>query len=497
MMATKLTRQQKRAAACDVARAYIEAAPGSGKTTVAAERYGVLKHGGRRDGRSVLALSFARSARGELAQRVRERWGGNALRWPDGASTLDGLHHRLITHLLRSEEIAWPGGHMELRVLDSWRGQAGARPLTAEYRYCRVARLHGRTVTTAGRHIGRPTFGYGNKKPHETMLAAGICTHDEVRQVLEGALKHPGLREVIAEYLLTTTRAVIVDEVFDGNGLDLEIVRVAAEAGIPTTLIGDPWQALYEFRGAEPELVPGFITALGFERFPVTQSFRFDTEEMRTIADRLRAGDSVALDPGFVADSDVVLASRWRQLWDASEEVLPLAFGQIQNRTDAALALLLEPIAATRFGRLARAAPEAAAALNLSPEQLRQDVPGLSERVLDCIADGSDGAAAAGLVLLRSGLREMGGRSVPALTGDNEASRVAALVALAKRIDRPHLVPGLTIHQAKGREWPSVAVALRPGQTARLAEGLRQDRSGDRELYVALTRARVAVRRLP
>ena len=79
----------------------------------------------------------------------------------------------------------------------------------------------------------------------------------------------------MADYLTMPTKAVIIDEVFDGNSLDLEIIRIAAEAGIPTTVIGDPWQALYEFRGAQPELVPGFVAALRFETFPVQESFRF------------------------------------------------------------------------------------------------------------------------------------------------------------------------------------------------------------------------------
>lgn len=182
-----LTREQKRAAACTATRAYIEAAPGSGKTTVAAERFGVMRYLGPGDGRGVLALSFARSARGELAGRIRERWGGTALHWPHAVSTLDGLHHRLVLHLLTDHDVRWPGDHKELVVLDTWRGQAGARPLTADSRYCRVARLSGRTVVTDGMRIGRPTFGYGNKRPHEAMLSAGFCTHEELRDVLRDA----------------------------------------------------------------------------------------------------------------------------------------------------------------------------------------------------------------------------------------------------------------------------------------------------------------------
>jgi DNA helicase II / ATP-dependent DNA helicase PcrA len=489
-----LTREQKRAATNGALRAYILAAPGSGKTTVAAERYGVVRFTGQGDGRSVLALSFARSARGELESRVRERWGSSALGWPHMTSTLDGLHFRLVSHLLRKDEIQWLGGHTELVVLDSWRSQPHARFLTPDYKYCRVARLTGRSVTTVGVNIGRAFFGYGNKARHEAMLAQGICTHDEIRSVLRSALANPQLRAVVAEYLTTTTKAVIVDEIFDGNRLDLEIVRIAAEAGIPTTVIGDPWQALYEFRGAQPELVPAFVAALQFETFPVSESFRFKTEEMKTLAAGLRAGQPVHLEPGAPAHADVVLGSHWLPLWDVADDVLPLAFGQIGNQTDAALALLLAPLAVSHFGPLARAAPEAAVALNLAPELVRDELPTALAPVLNLLSGGTPNDAEAALALLRQILRDAGGRSIPTLQGAQEQKKVEALVALSRRLDKPRLVPGMTVHQAKGREWTDVAVHLGPAQLGRLASGLEEELAGDREIYVALTRAKESVR---
>lgn len=493
-MRPPLTREQKRAATNEALRAYIVAAPGSGKTTVAAERYGVVRFAGHGKGGSVLAMSFARSARGELASRIRERWGSHALRWPHTTSTLDGLHYRLVSHLLRNNQIHWFGGHKDLEVLDSWRGQPSARLLTADYQYCRVARLTGRQVSTIGMHIGHAFVGYGVKARHEAMLAQGICTHDEVRSVLRSALADPPLRAIVADYLTMTTKAVIVDEIFDGNRLDLEIVRIAAEAGIPTTVIGDPWQALYEFRGAQPELVPGFVTALQFETFPVSESFRFSTEEMKTLASELRAGNPVQLHRGTATDAEVVLASRWRPLWEVADDVLPFAFGQIKNQTDAALSLLLAPLAASRFGPLAQAAPEAAAALNLAPEVVRDDLPTALAPVLDRLSGGTQHDAEAALTLLRQILRDAGGRPIPTLQAIPEQERVEALVALSRRLDRGSLVPGMTVHQAKGREWTHVALHVGPGQLSRLAAGLEQGRAGDREIYVALTRAKESVR---
>ena len=399
-----------------------------------------------------------------------------------------------MQHLLATGEITWFGGHTELEVLDSWRGQVKARYLTPEYKYCRVAGLSGRKVVTNARHLGRPFFGFGTKSDHEARLAQGLATHDEVRDVLRAALDNPGLGQVVADYLSRNFRAVIVDEVFDGNGLDLAIVEVASKAGIPTTIIGDPWQALYEFRGAEPELVPEFVTRLDFKPLKVAKSFRFQTDEMKTLARDLRAGVPVALSAGSVADTDVVMASWWQTLWDTSDVVLPLQFGQINNQTDAALALLLQPLVVARFGLLARAAPEAAVVLNLTAEFVRTELPEALLPVLDRLGDGAEADASAALSLLRSTLRDLGGRKIPSLKPDDEAGRVAALQALSRRLKRDRLVPGMTVHQAKGREWDFVGVRLTPAQVGRLASGLEQKRPGDRELYVALTRAKRHVR---
>jgi putative ATP-dependent endonuclease of OLD family len=81
-MRLQLTEEQRVAATAADGRVYIEASPGSGKTTVAAERYGVSRYLAPGTGRGVMALSFARSARGELERRVRRRWGVDAMRWP-------------------------------------------------------------------------------------------------------------------------------------------------------------------------------------------------------------------------------------------------------------------------------------------------------------------------------------------------------------------------------------------------------------------------------
>lgn len=68
-----------------------------------------------------------------------------------------------------------------------------------------------------------------------------------------------------------------------------------------------------------------------------------------------------------------------------------------------------------------------------------------------------------------------------------------ALGNLRMRLQNAHerLVPGLTCHQAKGREWDRVGMRLEESDAAVLRKGLDPADEAHRSLYVALTRARV------
>lgn len=485
-----LTPEQRTAATAATFRAFIVAAPGSGKTTVAAERFGVIRYDTAADLRRILALSFARSARSELAARIRRRWGSNAISWPHQALTLDALHCEILAFLLRRRVISWMGGHTELMVMDTWRGQTGARWMSKDMDYRRVAVLYGTTVGSRGIRITRADYNIGAKKHFEAHLAAGRCTHTEVRQVIAAVLRRPELRVEVANYLTATTKAIIVDEVFDANQLDLELVRLAASAGISTTVIGDPWQALYDFRGARPELVPQFVAHEGFESYPVTASFRFKTPDMIRIATLARTSQPITLQAAPDATGcDVVLAHRWDSLWTGPDCILPLSFGRLDNQTDAAIALLLDRLIQGRFGHSAFHAEEAAALLGLDDDRLRTDGAVL-EPVLATLRPGTERAAAAAITALRNALRELGSpRQLRRMSREGEAAQQDRLRALARRMSQARMVPGMTVHQAKGREWPVVGVRLTAAEIARLATGLRQDRIDDRVLYVALTRA--------
>lgn len=490
-----LTEEQKHAVGAGDDRLFIEAPPGAGKTTVAAERYGVLRfnrtHGAPGP---IAAVSFTRSATGELHRRVRRRWGSNALSWPHRVTTIDSLVCNIIEHLLRQGVTRWPGGHTSLEVLDDWRGHRGYRWLTADS-YRRVATIDkDGCVTSAGRRVVNPRTGVGSRADFHRHLEAGRCTHEEVRDVLAAILRNAARRQSVSEFLSVAAVHLVVDEVFDANGLDLTLVDLACEANIPVTLVGDPWQALYGFRGARPDLVPNLLAAREFASMPLSHSFRFQSQEMFDRSVALRAGDPVSVEGG--SDYDVVLASQWDQLWGSPKHVLPVSFGRTTNKTDAAAIVLLDHLVYSTFNQHAIFLPEALILLGLDQDTYQSEGATVLGGVVEQISGSGDDAPVKGLKALREAMKDLGAaRRPPSGTPENEQRQVDRLAALAARVccGEP-LVPGMTIHQAKGREWDFVGVRLTETEAGRLAAGLDQSVESDRALYVALTRAREGVR---
>jgi ATP-dependent DNA helicase UvrD/PcrA len=109
--------------------------------------------------------------------------------------------------------------------------------------------------------------------------------------------------------------------------------------------------------------------------------------------------------------------------------------------------------------------------------------------LLQAIVNGE--TAAAVLDLLRDAALALGATKRPSgLPRQGEPIRQAEIEALRRRIHRDDLIPGLTVHQAKGREWPRVGVALSNKDEQMLAAGLQALEEEHCVLYVALTRAK-------
>jgi DNA helicase-2/ATP-dependent DNA helicase PcrA len=480
-----LTSEQLAAIATDKPRVFIEAEPGSGKTTVAAQRFGVVRYRATplAESRGVIAVSFTRSATWELRGRVAQSWGPSALVWPHRIITLDTLVYELLRHLLVAGEVIWPGGHKELDVRDSWK-------VLADFKWrnvlTRVDLVGGKVVVRAFR------AAKGAARPDPGQVAArvgeGSCTHEEVRRILGQALKDGGIRTEVVRRMRAGTRAMIVDEVFDANELDLAIIELAVDAGMDVTAVGDPWQALYGFRGATPEAVPALIHRVGMSRLPLRASFRWRTDAQRDLAEDLRAGRPVAVPAGQVNVADVVLACRWQQLWDVGPEVLPLAFGSAKgNAPEAAATILLNHV--TRSVLHEDATYLGDALMTLGIDDL--DAIGRMEDPLESVAQILQSPSKSALNSAYDALVSVVGAESPRAFPKAHGAYTRRLELLRMRLQRKaSVIPGMTTHQAKGREWENVAIALSEEEQSQLASGLSHGVEAHRQLYVGCTRAR-------
>ncbi|MDF9811841.1 UvrD-helicase domain-containing protein [Streptomyces sp. SPB162] len=477
-----LTPRQLMASGSPHGRVYVEAEPGSGKTTVSAFRFGLHRFAGTTDRRAVVAVSFTRSATEELRARVIRHWGLSSVTWPHRIVTLDTLLCDLLFHLLQKGVLQWPGGHTDLEVLDTWRTALPGKP----------GRIRPVLRVDSGQVVIR-TINESQSASHPsvtdfmTAVSAGRCTHDNVREALQGALATRVGRETLTSYLESTVRSLTVDEVFDANDLDRDILSLAASGCRSLTLVGDPWQALYQFRGARPAAMTTYISENGFTTHHLDESFRWGSDRQASLTRQLRQRMPVELPPGFAQDADVVIAHKWKTLWEADPHVLPLAIrpgvGQAQ---EAICTLLLNEITQRALGLQAVFLHDALATLGLEKEDL---VTTLHPCLQTAIFHLKDGARPRQVwESLADSLADL----IPALAAQRYARKpLLALNRLQLRLEDDQLVPGLTCHQSKGREWNTVAIKLSSSDASALKLGLDPTQADHRALYVALTRARL------
>ncbi|MCF7552259.1 UvrD-helicase domain-containing protein [Pseudonocardia sp. WMMC193] len=484
-----LTESQTRAAGSTTAKLFIEAGPGSGKTTVAAHRFGALRYApaSAYEHRAVAAVSFTRAATYELRRRVRSLWGPTALQWPHRIVTLDTVIYELVHFLLQERILHWPNGHVALKVEDSW------KVLTSTF-YQRG--IYGMEISGGSVLV---KTGFARKAAQRVeprfvkrMIEAGTCTHEDVRDVLELALSSPAVREAVRARFNSSMRGLIVDEIFDANNLDIDVIELAIEAGVSVSVVGDPWQALYVFRGARPEDIPALAARTSMSRVVLEDSFRWLSASQRDLADGLRSGRGVSLersdDGGISAKIDVALGVLWKDIWDVGAHVLPLAFHAPKGSSEeAAATILLNHVVRGVMGEDATYLGDALTTLAISdPDIPRQLEPSLQE-ILDTLRQPGAKSANHAYNQLKATIQAVSPREMRPVHGAY-TKRLKQIRSRILHEQRPVL--GLTIHQAKGREWG--VVGLRISQAARdaLRSGLDVHEDLHRKLYVACTRAR-------
>ena len=494
MITHPLTPEQLRAATSNSRLCYVKAGPGSGKTYLATEAYGYLRYERyRSDPRGVVGVTFARSARAELESRIRVRWGNRSVAWPNAVCTFDELHRRLLRYLVHHGLLAWPSGVFPQKIDDTWHDHPGATGSPGKKTRYRIGLdPEGKVevfATRSERRAPKPCFV--DPAALRAAVRAGYSTHAEVRNVLLAALDgdtYPALDGAVSRCLAGSYCHLIVDESFDMDVLDALVVQRAIDAGVTVTLVGDPWQSLYEFRGASPQRVEDLLAQYKFTRIDMPGSHRYKSAEMQTLARALFDEKPFRVRAASTGDEfDVVLAHDWTTLWDEDRiDVLPV--GRPSRLDGSHLAncfvVLLNEVVRENFDREASGVGEARRKLGVESSEGRLD------DVLEALREPSVPISEVWAALQAEFSRQ---GEIWKAQGALARKYMERLRYLACQPEAPGL--GLTIHQAKGLEWDRVLLLNGELTTSpAYVNRLNRQHESHRSVYVGVTRARYAVR---
>jgi DNA helicase II / ATP-dependent DNA helicase PcrA len=512
----KPTDEQNRVATHSRAFALVEACAGAGKTATIAERFGRLAFGSAGDDRGVLVCAYTREATNELRDRIDRRFGPNSLRWPHACWTIDQLARHLF-ELLASHGLLGP----ELKaldgisaVLDSWQGHEKSvwvakppegrfrRKLADDRRYQRASlgtfRKKGPTVSL----LAHPTRGNCfDIKDKRAELLSGTWTHQDIRDFVISSMMNPKCRDLVVDYVRSRWLEIIVDECFDANEEDVKLWEQLRAGASSVSLLGDPWQAIFDFReSSDTSALTTWAAGVGVDDDPpltLTVSLRH-SPEMAELCDRARTKKTLALPQWTTIDAplDIVLGRNWEHLripgvrpdrlgalHSCTHAIVELGYQQLLRGPDVGgeshLALLLG-MSLDFTGRAAF--PDVRRCLLAAPSM--DSLVGTVEEAFDEVG------------VTRKSFRRSFAASCKAKANDKGwLEDVEHRLGFAKLVgsDGARRVRGVSIHASKGREWGRVGLVTTDDLAKRLLAGLDRDNEEDRVVFVGLSRAKSAV----
>ena len=238
------------------------AGAGSGKTRLITHKIAYLIHYENYDPKSILAITFTNRAAGEMLQRVK-RIVGNI-----GDNIQISTYHALALKILRKEIgiLGYPRNFNVLDVVDQKQILAGiykhtggnARTLTYSNMIDYISKSKMSFITPDDQFEASKTDGdklrakiyFEYLKRQETLKSL------DFDDLLIYALKILKKRKSIAKKWSDKYKYVLVDEFQDTSNVQYEIVKILS--GKDITIVGDPDQTIYTWRGADVNLILNF-----------------------------------------------------------------------------------------------------------------------------------------------------------------------------------------------------------------------------------------------
>ncbi|WP_406122433.1 UvrD-helicase domain-containing protein [Streptomyces canus] len=292
---------QQQAAVAVPAPAFIPACPGAGKTHVITSRHLQLPRRRLRQGRAL--ISFTRVARDQMIRRCRKTGRADLVQAPHFIGTLDSFLWEFLVKPLRAADPV-------PRLLESW---ASIKAPVEDVD--RVISLHRFPMTIdpsqnpAGEAVAWDKLRYETRQlieassysrrawekrifdTRKSWCEQGYHTGHEARFLALWNLRNAKAAATLLPPLLSRFSEVMVDEAQDCSAADLAILQLLHNAGLPLVLVGDPDQAIYAWRGAEPQALRSFAAGLSPTTHPLTGNWR-SSPVICGLAATLRTGQS-------------------------------------------------------------------------------------------------------------------------------------------------------------------------------------------------------------
>lgn len=271
----------------------ILAGPGTGKTTTLVELVvDRVEHGGLRPD-EILVLTFSRLAAQELRSRIAHRLQRTTATTP--AMTFHSFSYALLRSEQPAEAFLQPirllsAPEFDAAIADLLEGvdvgqwPVALRPalvtrgMASELRgFLAAARALGMDAVDIERvaeQAGRPDWQAAGRFFDElTSVAALANTIDHTDLIFQAVrqLSDPDVRD----RWRAKFKLVVVDEYQDTDPLQVELLQALAGAPRDLVVVGDPYQSIYGFRGADVRGILDFPDAFGGRRLTLSHTSRY------------------------------------------------------------------------------------------------------------------------------------------------------------------------------------------------------------------------------
>lgn len=258
-----LNEQQQQAVTTTEGKVRVVAGAGSGKTTVLAHRYAYLVNELGIAPGNIVSLTFTNKAAAEMRQRISRLTGkGNV---NDFICTIHGFCAKFLrTEIFR---IGYPKNFI---IIDESDGKTLASQAMQEFGIDRRKTTANRFLEQVGKIKGADADGYIRKYllPNSTHDAPDAVTRYMKLQLKQYALDYDDLLyftlyilKNFPEVRQTWTKRlnyIMVDEAQDCSEDDWQLINMLASHHANLFIVGDPDQAIYQWRGASPQLFIDF-----------------------------------------------------------------------------------------------------------------------------------------------------------------------------------------------------------------------------------------------